>query len=167
VTLYLLRHGIAEDAAPSGADADRRLTPAGRARMRAEAAGMRNLGLAFDVVLTSPLARAAETAAIVAVAFPKGPKPRELPELATGVPAPETLRALGPYLRRGRILAVGHEPGLSRLASFLLTGSSDALGIAMKKGACIAIELQAPRLRAGATLRWMLTPRQLRRLADR
>jgi len=133
--------------------------------MRAEAAGMQTLGLAFDVILTSPLARAAETAAIVATAFPKGTKPHEVTELA-GVPAPEMLRALGPYMRRGHVLAVGHEPGLSRLASLLLTGSSDALGMELKKGGLISIELHAARQGAGATLRWMLTPRQLRRLAN-
>jgi phosphohistidine phosphatase len=55
VRLYLLRHGIAEDDAPSGRDEDRRLTATGRARMRDEAAGMQALDLAFDTILTSPL----------------------------------------------------------------------------------------------------------------
>jgi phosphohistidine phosphatase len=167
VTLYLLRHGIAEDVAPSGDDGDRRLTPQGQARMRAEAAGMQRLRLTFDAILTSPLARAAETAAIVAAAFPKAGDVRVIAELATGVPPPEMLRALGPYLRRhDAVLAVGHEPGLSRLAALLLTGSGDGLQMEVKKGGLIAIEAHATR-RPTASLCWMLTPRQLRRLARR
>jgi phosphohistidine phosphatase len=168
VILYLLRHGIAEDAAPSGDDGDRRLTSRGQARMRVEAAAMRSLGLAFEVILTSPLARAAETAAIVAAAFPEGVEPCTIAELATGVPPPEMLRALGPHMRRhDTALAVGHEPGLSRLASLLLTGSSDVLALELKKGGLIAIEAHATRRPTTATLCWMLSPRQLRRLARR
>jgi phosphohistidine phosphatase len=163
VTLYLLRHGIAEDVAPSGRDEDRRLTATGRARMRDEAAGMQALDLAFDTILTSPLPRAAETAAVVAAAFPKGATPREVAELAAGVSAPAMLRALGHHVRRdGTVLVVGHEPGLSRLASLLLTGSIDGLGMKLKKGGLVAIELHGTPPHAQATLRWMLTPRQLR-----
>lgn len=163
--LYLLRHGIAEERAPSGEDGARRLTPTGRARMRAEAAGMRALGVGVDEILTSPLPRAAETAQIVANALSGGPQPLVMPALATDVPAPEMLGALGPHLRRGRVLAVGHEPGLSRLAVLLLTGSSDGFELVLKKGGLIALEIGAARPRVTATLRWMLTGRQLRRLA--
>jgi phosphohistidine phosphatase SixA len=60
------------------------------------------------------------------------------------------------------VLVVGHEPGLSRLASLLLTGSIDGLGMNLKKGGLIAIEMRGTLPHAQATLRWMLTPRQLR-----
>ena len=70
--LYILRHGIAEDEAPKGDDGARRLTPRGRAKMRAVAAGMRALGLRYDVILTSPLVRAVETAAILADVYAPG-----------------------------------------------------------------------------------------------
>ncbi len=161
--LYLLRHGIAEATAPQGNDGARRLTAAGRSRMRVEAAGMRALGLAFDAILTSPLARAAETAAIVAAAYPKAPQPHELAELSAGVPPPETLRALRPFLRRRHVLAVGHEPGLGRLASLILTGSSEGMTVELKKGSLLAIDLHTLEPRAGAALRWLLSPKQLRR----
>src|SRR6266849_7843487 len=45
MTLYVLRHGIAETTAPGGNDAARHLTPRGRAKMRAAAAGIRALGI--------------------------------------------------------------------------------------------------------------------------
>ena len=164
MTVYLLRHGVAEDAPPGGDDRTRRLTPRGRTRMAAAARGLLTLDLELDVMLTSPLPRAAETAAIVAAAYQRSPSPRELPALAPGVPPAETLQALRPWSRHDEVMLVGHEPGLSRLASLVLTGAPDRLAIDLKKGGCIAIEVEKLVPPAGATLRWLLTARQLRRL---
>jgi len=161
--LYVLRHGIAEEVSPDGEDASRRLTPAGRRKMRAAVAGMRTLGLRFDLILTSPFARAAETAAIVAEVLDGEPVPEELPALEQGVAPVETVRALQPFARYERVLVVGHEPGLSGVVALLLTGSEDGLKLMLKKGGLVALEVDDP-ARAGAVLRWMLTPRQLRRL---
>src|SRR5262249_52836822 len=66
VTLFLLRHAIAEDERPGGTDRDRRLPPRGRTRMRRAAPGLRRLTGELDAIYTSPYPRAAETAAIVA-----------------------------------------------------------------------------------------------------
>jgi len=162
--LYILRHGVAEDAAPGGDDAARRLTPRGRSKMEEEAAGMRAYGIELDVLLTSPLPRAAETAAIVAAAYRGRPAPKELPALATGVAPAETLQALRPFGRYEHVMVVGHEPGLSRLASLVLTGSSDRLAIDLKKGGCIALELDKLVPPSGGVLCWSLTGRQLRRI---
>jgi len=167
--LYILRHAIAEDEAPKGDDRARRLTSRGRAKMRAVAQGMHRLGLRFDVLLTSPLVRAVETAAIVAEVYGGKPAPQELPALAAGTPPAETARALRPFVRHDHVVIVGHEPGLSGLASLLLTGSPTAMSIELKKGGVIALET-GQLLRAsggaatGATLLWHATPRQLRRM---
>jgi phosphohistidine phosphatase len=163
VRLYVMRHGVAEDAAPGGDDAARRLTPGGRAKLRAAAAGLRALGVELDALLTSPLPRAAETAAIVAEAL-DGPAPRDLAALAPGVAPAETARALRAFARQARVMVVGHEPGSSGLVAFLLTGSPDGLAVTLKKGGVVALELRALRAPFEATLRWALTPRQLRRL---
>jgi phosphohistidine phosphatase len=162
--LYVLRHGVAEDAPPGGDDAARRLTPRGRHKMEEEAAGMRAYGIELDALLTSPLARAAETAAIVAAAYQGRPAPKELPALATGVSPAETLQALRPFGRSERVMVVGHEPGLSRLASLVLTGSPDRVAIDLRKGGCIALEMDRLVPPSNAVLRWLLTGRQLRRL---
>jgi len=124
---------------------------------------MRALGLELDVILTSPLPRAAETAAIVAATCGKEPAPRELPALAPGAPA-SVVPALRPFARRSHVMLVGHEPGLSQLASLLLTGSTDRVALDLKKGGCVAIELTKLAPPTGATLRWVLTPKQLRQL---
>lgn len=163
--LYILRHGIAEDGPPAGGgDGARRLTAHGRDRVRAAADGMRSLGLDFDKILSSPMARAAETAELVAAAYPNAPAPQKLDALSAGVAPGETMGALKPFERYANVMVVGHEPGLSSLASLLLTGSANGLTLDLKKCGLVALELPNGLGRGGAQLSWMLTPRQLRRL---
>ena len=163
MTLYLLRHGIAEDKAADKPDRDRTLTPRGRARMRRAAIGLRIHVDQVDEIFTSPFPRAAETATIAAAALPKGPKPRALDALSHGTSPMEALRVLRSMAKGERVMLVGHEPELSRLASLLLTGSIDGLHLELKKGGCMAIEIRtlAPRV---ATLAWLVTPRTLRKV---
>jgi phosphohistidine phosphatase len=163
--LYVLRHGVAEETAPEGGDRARRLTPEGRKKMRTAADGMRAVGLRFDLILTSPFVRAAETAALVAAAFDGQTPVQELTALEQGVPPVETLRALRPFARRPHLLLVGHEPGLSGLVALLLTGAPDGLRLVLKKGGLVAVEVHDLARRGGATLRWLLTPRHLRRMS--
>jgi phosphohistidine phosphatase len=163
VTLYLLRHGIAEDAPPGGSDRARRLTPRGRARMRRAALGLRVLVRRVDTILTSPYPRAAETATLAAAALGKAPKPRELDALVPGSSPMDVLRVLRTTPHGERVMLVGHEPLLSELAALLLTGSVDGARIVLKKGGCIAVSIRSPAPRA-ASLEWAASPRVLRRL---
>ena len=89
--LYILRHATAEEAASSGDDGARKLTERSKEKMRAASAGLRAMGLKFDAILTSPLARAAETAEIVSAAYENTPPPQVLPALATGVAAADAV----------------------------------------------------------------------------
>ena len=163
--LYILRHGIAEVAAADGDDGARKLTAKGRDKMRDVAEGLREFGYKFDAILTSPLARATETAEIVAAAYANTPPPQVLPALATGVSAPEAGAALRAFAKHKHVMIVGHEPQLSSLASLLLTGAHDSVRINLKKGACMALSVPAARIdKGGAELLWMLTARQLRKL---
>jgi phosphohistidine phosphatase len=162
--LYVVRHGIAEEGAPGGDDGARRLTPRGRQKMRAAAMGLRALGVRFNVILTSPLVRAAETAAILTEVYGGQPVPRELPSLAQGTAPAETVRALQPFLRHGHVAVVGHEPGLSEIMALLLTGSAEGMAVALKKGGVAALELRGRAPRTQAKLRWFLAPRHLRRI---
>jgi phosphohistidine phosphatase len=160
--LYVVRHGIAEDEARGG-DAARRLTPGGRAKMRLIARGLRRMRVSVHTLFTSPFARAAETAAILVAEHGELPQPKELDALAQGKAPLESIRALARQAKRGDLMIVGHEPGLSGIAAALLTGAPDGMKIELKKGGVIALELDrvAPRR---ATLLWVSTPRALRRL---
>src|SRR5579862_3425491 len=138
--LYILRHATAEEAASSGDDGARKLTDRSKEKMRGAAAGLRAMGLKFNLILTSPLARAAETAEIVSAAYENNPPPQVLPALATGVPATEAVAALRAFSKHEDVIIVGHEPQLSAVASILLTGASDVVHIKIKTGGCLRSE---------------------------
>src|SRR5262245_16485802 len=94
--LYFLRHAIAADEAPDGlGDASRPLTKEGITKMQAGARGFRRLGLQLDVLLSSPLTRAHETAAIVARELDLEPQLAD--ELAPGCDSARLFALLGEY----------------------------------------------------------------------
>lgn len=159
--LYIMRHGLAEEPTPKGDDSARKLTSKGAEKIHKAAAGMRVMGLAFNAILTSPITRAMETAEIVATEI-GGIKPRAVPELSTGASPAGALEAMIKLKLPESVLIVGHEPTLSRLASLMLTGSSESTGIKLKQGGVIALEFPDRVERGAAHLRWMMTQRQLR-----
>jgi phosphohistidine phosphatase len=163
--LYIMRHGLADEPTPKGDDSARRLTSKGVDKIRKAADGMRATGLAFNAILTSPITRAMQTAEIVASEI-GGAKPRAVPELSTGASPTGALEALIKLRLPESVLVVGHEPTLSRLASLMLTGSSESVGIKLKQGGVIALEFPDRVERGGAQLRWMMTQRQLRQLRE-
>ena len=154
--LYFLRHGIAEDEGPEGAgDAGRRLTKEGIAKMRAEARGLRQLGLRLDTLLSSPLARAHETAEIVAKEL--GLELQLADALAPGCDGQRLFDLLGEHRAAERVMVVGHEPDFSALIGELIGGSR----VQLKKGGLARVDLEV--LEAGAaTLVWLLPPKLLR-----
>src|SRR5258708_29674260 len=162
--LYILRHAAAEEAASGGDDGARKLTERSKEKMLGAAAGLRAMGLKFDAILTSPLARATETAELVAGAYDNAPPPQVLPALATGVAAADAVSALRAFAKLDEVMIVGHEPQLTAIASILLTGASDVVHLKLKTGGCIALELPARFERGGGEMRWMLTHRQLRQM---
>jgi phosphohistidine phosphatase len=87
----------------------------------------------------------------------------ECPALVPGAPLEDALAWLKTR-REKRLVLVGHEPHLSRFASFLLTGR-DRSFLRLKKPQALLLELKTfdP---GDALLAWSLPPRQLRSLAD-
>ena len=161
-TIYLLRHGIAGPTPDGMTDADRQLTGTGERRMMKIAVGLKRLGVCPHAILSSPLLRAKQTADIVAPVLAPRCVVQLCEALAPGHHVADVVRALG--RRRRDIMLVGHEPDLGHLASFLLTGSVQQLSLQFKKGGIAAIEVETlpPR---GGTLLWLLTPKQLSRIA--
>jgi phosphohistidine phosphatase len=163
--LLIIRHARAEELSGpfSGKrDADRRLTDAGRKDMRKAAKGLHEIAPAIDVLATSPLARARETAEIVAQVF--GVRATiELTLLAPEGDHEALIAWLTEHSADATVAIVGHEPHLSALAS-LLIGAGDGPALVLKKGACGLIEFRdRPRIGNG-TLLWLLQPGQLRRI---
>lgn len=158
--LGLLRHGVAEDAGPQTdwKDDPRELTEEGRTRMRAAAAGIARLGLAFDEVVASPLVRCAQTAEIVCDVL--GGVPRRDPRLAPGLAVDALLDVVLEHPEADAILICGHQPDLSNVTNDLLGGG----WVEFKKGALALIELDEPRVRGGVLLA-LYPPVALRRIA--
>ena len=153
--LYLLRHGDAQPPAGEAPDSARQLTEVGRAKMREEAKGMKRLGLSPEVILTSPYARARETAEIVACALEVA-APIASPELACGCSLGDLSEALRSYASCASVMVVGHEPDLSTIICQLISGAS----VKMEKGGLARVTL-AEAVPGAGTLRWLLTPSHL------
>ena len=158
--LYLLRHGDAGDGGdPKIKDAERTLTPKGVERTKQLAEALAEMAVSFDVVLSSPLVRARETAEVVARGLKFAGKV-ELTDSLIPFGSMENLVRQLTMLRPTpkNVLLVGHEPYLSGFISLLCTGGP-GLGLEMKKGALCRLETAVPICGRCATLEWLLPPR--------
>jgi phosphohistidine phosphatase len=154
--IYLLRHGIAEDAQPGGPDAERPLTGEGRDKLRRVLKRARTADLDPSLILSSPYRRAVETAAVAAeVLGYKGEivRTRALAPEASPLDAWEEIRN---RKDERAILLASHEPLMSSMAAFLL--DSPALRLEMKKAALVRIDCERFGPKAAGVLKWMLTP---------
>ena len=143
--VLLLRHATAE---PHGgkSDADRALVEKGWKQARRAGAFCREHGLVPDLVLTSPLVRARQTAGEFVRACGGGvPEPVVVPWLGLGH-APAMLGELAAYRRFATVCLVGHEPDFSMLASEMLGCGGEAIRV--RKASLIGLE--CPSLRPGA-----------------
>ncbi len=158
--LYVIRHAVAEERGDAWPDDTKRpLSEDGIARMRKAARGLSRIGLALDVVLTSSLVRAKQTAELVAAALNPKPPISVVDSLAPGGTYLEIVADLEKHARRKRIALVGHEPGIGEFAARLI-GSRHS--IEFRKGAVCRIDLDAIPPSSPGDLRWLLTPKILR-----
>lgn len=141
--LHLLRHAEAEDLKPGISDKERELTPAGVEAAEKLAGKLKGKLNNVTCIATSPLPRAAQTAAIFASALNKEACLREDPKLATGADARGLVTHLMNYEGEPCILWVGHEPWLSELVS-LLIADTGAGRVRMKKLGLATIEIPVP-----------------------
>jgi phosphohistidine phosphatase len=161
-SLYLVRHAIAAERGDKWPDdAKRPLTPKGRARMREGVAGLQALGVKLDLVLTSPLVRARQTADILVEELDSSPDLEVTETLAPDQKPADVASAIGVHAGCNAIALVGHEPDLGELAAWLI-GAKAPLEF-RKGGVCL---IEAPVLPPGRTCRliWFATPKMLRAL---
>ena len=115
--VYVIRHGHAIPHHGPFDDEARWLHEDGRAALARVAGLLRDEGVAFDAVVSSPLVRAVQTAEIIAAGIGYRGALEALPELA---PDGSPRHAAEVLLERGAsVAAVGHEPSISSLASHL------------------------------------------------
>jgi len=154
-SLILLRHAKTERDSATGRDFDRQLIERGQQDSRRIGQEIRALGLKFDRVLSSPAARAAETAELA------GLEPQfdqRIYDAATG----ELLAIVQETDDEiDRLAMVGHNPGFERLASRLVGHE-----VEMPTGSLIEIEIPVKRWREAAETKGRLNrfvkPKELR-----
>jgi phosphohistidine phosphatase len=165
-----MRHAIAVAGDEPGVETDgeRPLSARGIKRMRKAARGLKRLEITFDALLTSPLLRARQTADIVAQAIGLNDRVEEISGLAPESSVDNLIFGLARFRGREHVLLVGHEPLLSQMMTFLLTGKkNESSNIPLKKGALCRIEVDGLPPDKPGTLHWLLAPKQLRLLGER
>jgi phosphohistidine phosphatase len=159
--IYIMRHGPAEDQAPTGRDYDRKLTSSGRARTELAAHELGRWERPKRVV-TSPLVRTVETSEVVIGTLGLALELETREELA---PGGDALKLLGELATEGakRVLLIGHEPDVSSLAAVLLPGWSRSFDKSMVVGLKIDRASLTNRMRdaSPAKLRFVIDAKRL------
>jgi phosphohistidine phosphatase len=156
VEIWLLRHASAEEQASSGRDADRTLTEDGHKRAREVARGLAALEPGIGLVLTSPYARARQTAEPAARALKLPGRLRETAALEPDRNPDEILDEVRAE-RVEAVLLVGHEPHLGALLGRLVFGRGGH-SIPMKKAAVARVSWEGS---GPGSLRALLPPKVL------
>jgi phosphohistidine phosphatase len=157
--LYFLRHGQAGNRQDwHGDDSERPLTAEGMKRLKREAAAIWKLGLSLDVIISSPLVRAFQTAEIVAKAADSTARVITDDRLAPGFGPKELTAILADHSGARGLLLVGHEPDFSETIGQVTGGGR----ITMKKGSLAYVEVEDPSSLEGALV-WLIPPKALER----
>jgi phosphohistidine phosphatase len=165
--LLVVRHadaGDSESFAKTGKrDAERPLSKKGRKQMRAAARGLRRLVRRVDVIATSPLVRAAQTATIIKRRYRKAKR-----EIVTALKPAASPEALGKWLSsrdaEDRVMVVGHEPHLGKLVTWLATGTEGS-AVELRKGGAALLEFEGVAEKGNGKLVWLLGPKELAELS--
>ncbi|MGH2463022.1 MAG: SixA phosphatase family protein [Candidatus Limnocylindria bacterium] len=153
--LYFLRHGKAAQHRPDDPNDDNReLTDAGAAELRAAASLWRRLNLRPDVVISSPLPRALQTAQLLVEGMGLVREPIADDRLRPGAEWGDMARAMTTDRDARRAMFVGHEPDLSRAVQ-LLTG---ARAVRLRSGGVACVEFPGIPEPGAGELAWLLDP---------
>jgi len=157
--LLFLRHGVAEPWETWGDDdGERPLSVPGRKAMERAAATFVELGLAPDVIITSPLTRARQTAEIAARGLGMSDRVVSDPRLEPGFDAAALSDILGEHGESDVLMLVGHEPDLSLTVGSLIGGGR----VVCKKGGLVRVDVDLASAGDGELI-WLLPPKDLTR----
>ena len=160
--LYLVRHGIAEESAPSGGDPERRLTQEGTLRTAMVAKGLKRTGIQPDRIISSPYVRARQTAEIFARVLGFDDDLLLDPRLSPfGRPedAADIIRENGEV---STLVLTGHEPSMGEfISAFVADGR---LRIDVRKASITLVRIDRFAANVSGTLLWSLPPGVLEKL---
>lgn len=140
--LYLIRHGKAQRHSGSGRDEDRVLAAKGREQARWLGINLRRSERPPERLLTSPAARAWETAVLIAEGLGV---PAELDDRLSLATIPSAVIELISTLPAdGSVALVGHNPTLSIVADLLCNGPTGGGGLELRTGQAAVLDLADP-----------------------
>ena len=159
--LYLIRHGIAQERDLAINDDDRTLTKVGQDKTKEVAKRLYNLGLRFNIILTSPLVRSHQTAEIL-TQTQLSSQLQVSADLAPNGNIHAWLNWLEAqqYSSTTKLALVGHQPSLGEWASMLVWGEATEAFI-LKKAGIIGLNLPEMRSPIGNSQMFLLTPPKL------
>ena len=160
--LLVLRHGEAGRRSPSPGDSKRSLTTEGKQEIVDLSNGLKSLEIKLDVIFTSPLLRAKQTAEIVAKSLKYKGKIEELDALKPEGSRLELYSALSKLKQESVILVVGHEPYLSEMIGEGI--SQSGCRINLKKAGLARMRIISTLPKIKGELRWLLTPKHLKKM---
>ena len=113
-----------------------------------------------DVIVSSPLKRATQTASLVGNEMGYEGKLQIETGLRPGATLADFRRMLEKYARQEAVMVVGHNPNLSQFLGAIISESGCEASVELKKGAVARVDMR----RSSGTLQWCLTPKALRTL---
>jgi phosphohistidine phosphatase len=164
VNLIIVRHGIAFPHGTPGMKEDERpLTKEGIKKMKEAARGLLSMACIPDLILSSPLPRAKQTADILVEILGK-----EIPLVLTDTLSPggsreEFYKEMGKRGTTANLMIVGHQPSLGEMAGEIAWGSAEYY-LNLKKGGACALEIESMSLKPRGSLLWLLTPAIMRNI---
>jgi phosphohistidine phosphatase len=160
MNLYLMRHANAGiSRANPLLDNKRGLIKEGKDQCMLMARVLSAFKVQIDVIVSSPLKRALQTAQFVGTELGYDSKVEISPALAPNADYPAFQDLLAKYAAREGVLVVGHNPSLFQFLGRLVTGNGGA-NLRMRKGAVARIDLD----RHPPQLQWLIDPRMARTL---
>jgi len=161
--LFILRHGEAGKSMPARrGDVDRALTAEGEEESKEVAEAISSLDIKPDLIITSPLKRAHETADIAARALKA--RVEVWDELTPEGDKKALLARLSKLKRESRVLCVGHEPYLTAVISEII-GNPGGSRIILRKAGLARLTITSFAPKVGGELRWLLTPKLLKQMS--
>ena len=139
-------------------DDARSLTREGRREIDEIAKSLPKLGADFDLIATSPLPRALQTAEIIARKYRMLNKLEQWDELRHPAETDALFKRLAHVKKGSSLLLVGHEPHLSGMIGEIISGNS-GVNIVLKKAGLARLEILAFKPKITGELRWLLTPK--------
>jgi phosphohistidine phosphatase len=157
--LYFLRHASAgEHLVNPKKDEKRALDKDGIEQCGYVGRALAALEAQVDVILSSPLKRATQTASLVGNEMGYEGKLQIETGLRPGASLADFRRMLEKYAKHESIMVVGHNPNLSQFLGAVISESGCEASVELKKAAVARVDMR----HSSGTLQWCLTPKALR-----